>query len=121
MKRQMKRQMTSDPLQAWRLAWQTQEMMAAAALTIGLRTFAMGEAMIGLRPHDHRENQRMVSEKVKAAGEYVQASALLWPKLMAASPAAAWGVGLRLASGGLRPYHSRATANAARLMGKRLR
>ncbi|KJS34490.1 MAG: hypothetical protein VR70_17550 [Rhodospirillaceae bacterium BRH_c57] len=113
--------MTYDPLQAWRLAWQTQEMMTAAALTIGLRTFAMGEAMVGLRPHDHRENQRMVSEKMKAAAESAKASALLWPQLMAASPTAAWGLWLRLGSGGLRPYHSRTTANVARLMSKRLR
>ncbi len=113
--------MPNDPLQAWRLVWQTQEMMTAAALTIGLRTFAMGEAMIGLRPHDHRENRRMVSEKMKAAGESATATALLWPQLMAASPAAAWGLGLRLASGGLRSYHSRTTGNVVRLMGKRLR
>lgn len=112
--------MTPDPLQAWRLAWKTQEMMAAAALTIGLRTFGMGEAMLGLRPHDHRENGRMVSEKVKAAGDSARATALAWPRLLAASPEAFWSVWLTMAGGGLRPYHVKTRANARRLLRKRL-
>lgn len=112
--------MIRDPFQAWHLAWKTQEMLAAAALTIGLRSLGMAEAVAGLRPHDHRENSRMVSEKVKAAGDSALAASLLMPRLMAASPAAAWGLGLRMAGGGLRPYHSRTRANATRLLRKRL-
>jgi hypothetical protein len=108
--------MSYDPLQAWQLAWQTQEMIASAALTIGLRTLAMSQAMAGLRPHDHHEHSRMVLEKVHAAGESAAASVVLWPQLLRASPTAAWGVGLRMASGGLRPFHTAATANAKRLL-----
>lgn len=109
------------PFQVWHLAWQTQEMLAAAALTIGLRTFALGEAAAGLRPHDRRENARMVAEKMRTVSESAVASAPLWPQLTVASPAAVWGLGLRMATAGLRPYHSRTTSNAKRLMGKRLR
>lgn len=107
--------MNYDPLQPWRLAWQTQEIMTSAALTIGLRTFAMSQAMAGLRPHDHDENSRMLLEKWCAARESAAASALLWPQLLTASPTSAWEVSLRVISGGLRPYHAAVTANAKRL------
>jgi hypothetical protein len=107
--------MKYDPLEPWRLAWQAQEMMAAAALTIGLRTFAISQAMAGLRPHDHDENSRMLLEKWRAASESAFASAMLWPQLLAASPTSAWQVSLRMVSGGLKPYHTAVTANAKRL------
>ncbi|MFA7429076.1 MAG: hypothetical protein WCZ23_02850 [Rhodospirillaceae bacterium] len=110
--------MTYVPFQAWRLAWQAQEMMMSAAVTIGLRSFAMGQAMMGLRPHDHLENSRMVSEKMRAAGLSARATSTLWPKLLAASPEAALGIGMRMASGGLRPYHRATTGNAKRLLRK---
>lgn len=112
--------MLPDPMQAWSLAWKTQEMMAAAAMTIGLRTLGMGEAMVGLRPHDHRENSRMVAEKIKAGGDSAMATARAWPTLMMASPAAFWAAWMTLAGGSLRPYHTRTRANARRLLRKRL-
>jgi hypothetical protein len=107
--------MNFDPLEPWRLAWRAHEMMAAAAVTISLRTFAMSQAMAGLRSHDPDEHSRMLLEKWRAASESAFASAMLWPQLMASSPTSAWEVSLRMVSGGLQPYYTAVTANAKRL------
>lgn len=121
-------------MDAFRAAVKSAEMLSAAALTIGLRTSAMGAAWSGWQPHDHAENTRMVTEKMAAAGECAGAAA----KGMMAMQSEAlrlWTGGLgpwdvmgglaawsRLATLGLTgygrmlaPYHKRTTANARRL------
>lgn len=110
-----------DALQA---AVKSAEMLTAAAVTIGLRTTAMGAAWQGWRPHDHRENTRMVTEKMAAAGEFAAAAgsnmiAMQTEMLRLWTDVGAWSrlatLGLSGYSAMLKPYHTRTTANAKRL------
>lgn len=121
-------------LDAMQASMKSAEMLSAAALTIGLRTTAMGAAWGGWQPHDHVENTRMVTEKMAAAGECAGAAAKgimamqseamrLWTSGLTAST---WMDGMnawaRMATLGLSgygsmlaPYHRRTMANARRL------
>lgn len=127
---------------SWQAAWRSQEMMASAAMTIGLRTLGMGEAAMGLRPRDHKEESRMVSEKIAAAQDYAFDSlarlpatqvhlTALWMRqwqqwlttptaMSVALPMAFWRMGLESYARGLDPYHRRTKANARRLMRRRM-
>lgn len=115
-------------LNALHAAAKSAEMLAAAAVTIGLRTTAMGAAWQGWQPHDHRENTRMVTEKMTAAGELAAAAgssmiAMQTEMLRLWTDAGAWNRLATLSLSGytamLKPYHSRTTANAKRLGRKR--
>jgi hypothetical protein len=116
--------LASWPFALWTdLALRTAEMYVASAQVIGHRTHRMATA--GPRPslRDRREFARMGLEKAEAANESMWAVAeqfgsLLqrnwmlrtWQDAMSLSNATA-----RLMGSGLKPIHSRATANARRL------
>lgn len=112
-------------MDAFTAAMKSAEMLSAAAVTIGLRTTAMGAAWNGWQPHDHVENTRMVTEKMAAAGECAGAAANGMMAMQAeamrlwSDPWLAWSrmatVGLTGYGRMLAPYHKRATANARRL------
>lgn len=116
-------------IDAFSAALKSAEMLSAAAVTIGLRTSAMGAAWNGWGKHDPVENTRMVTEKMEAAGEsalagmrgmmaWQQEAAKLWTQGFTA-----WGgmmtSGLTGYGRMLAPYHKRTTANAKRLGRKR--
>lgn len=121
------------------------EMMSAAAITIGLRTTAMGAAWGDWRKADPVEMTRMVTEKMDAAGESAAAGtrsmldvqrevARLWtggnPMDVQRNAMRLWmdgfnawsrmaALGVTGYAGMLTPYHTRTTANARRLGRKR--
>lgn len=55
------------PFDMWRNAWRWGEMMAASAITIGIRTTGIAAGLADPRRADPRENTRMVTEKMQAA------------------------------------------------------
>jgi len=104
------------PFMLWTdLALRTGEMLAASAQVIGHRTGRMATAGPSPSARDRKEFTRMGLEKVEAANE----SALAMSRQLATAQMQAgfrfWNDMLRLSSAGLKPIHSRATANAKRL------
>jgi hypothetical protein len=111
------------PLVLWTdLAMRTGEMLAASAQVIGHRTGRMARAGPAPNARDRKEFTRMGLEKVAAANESalamgrqlgeanLQLGLTWWKNLCQLS-----NVGAKVTQQGLKPIHSRATANAKRL------
>jgi hypothetical protein len=115
--------LASWPFALWTdLALRTAEMCVASAQVIGHRTHRMATA--GPRPslRDRREFARMGLEKAAAASESMWAVAEQFGNLQGSwmlrgwqDPMSFWNASARLMGSGLKPIHSRATANARRL------
>ena len=111
------------PLALWTdLALRTGEMLAASAQVISHRTGRMALAGPAPNARDRKEFTRMVAEKVAAANESAMAMSRHWMTtnlVLGASPAKNLSklahVSARASHQGLKPFHSRATANAKRL------
>lgn len=124
--------------QSTRLPLTWLELWLASAETVGARVTAIGAAGLNPNARQRRENQRMVTEKAQAGMESLnllltpspalpQAYWRLWsslwrPQLGAAAWLPWWELmlvtseqNLAAWSGGARPWHRRATANARRL------
>lgn len=126
-----------DSFAAMRGFQQWQEMMAASAMTMGLRLVDIQQKIHRNEPQDLAEWTRMFSEKNAAwwqagvaVGRWQQALLKLWwqspatsftvfinltgPQVMALS--GRWtSITLRGTAEVMKPYHSRSTANAKRL------
>lgn len=126
-----------DSFAAARGVQQWQEMMAASAITMGLRMVAIQQKFSRNEPQDLLEWNRMFSEK-NAAWWQAGAAVVTWqqalfnfwihspltqltllsvPQALALSGRLT-GITLRGASGVMTPYHRRSTANAKRLSRK---
>lgn len=105
-KRQRKRA-NMPSLNVWAtLGVQAGEMMLASAQVISHRVGRMATASFPLNPRDSTEFMRMGQEKIAAATESI--IAVSTGVMTGQSPQT-------LARKGLKPYHSRAVANAKRL------
>jgi hypothetical protein len=115
------------PFVVWsELAMKTGEMMLASAQVIGHRTHRIAKAGATPNARDRREFTLMGREKVEAAHESAfamgsqiarmnsQLGLKAWQDMMAAG-SAMLSLTAQVASRGLAPIHSRATANAKRL------
>jgi len=115
--------LASFPLGLWtELALRTAEMFVASAQVIGHRTHRMATAGPSPSLRDRREFARMGLEKAEAAGESMWAVAQQLGRLQGSWMLRSWhdvwswsDATARVMGSGLRPIHSRATANARRL------
>ena len=111
------------PLALWTdLALRTGEMLAASAQVISHRTGRMALAGPAPNARDRKEFTRMVAEKVAAAnesawamGRQMMGTSLVWGASPAKNLAKLSQVSAKVTQQGLKPIHSRATANAKRL------
>jgi|GEM_PF-1308419 len=121
----------------YQYCWQWWEMMAAASLTIGMRTTGIADRMSRNQAPDFAEGWRMVAEKnqawlrsAAAAAPWVQ----YWSQALAAQASGAnankapdlisqqfqFGkLMLQSLTATMQPFHKASTANAFRLSGKR--
>jgi hypothetical protein len=97
------------------LALRTSEMLLASAQVIGHRTGRMATAGPSPNARDRKEFTRMGLEKVAAANESALAMGRQLTTAQMQAGLKIWTDMLRMSSAGLKPIHSRATANAKRL------
>lgn len=115
-----------NPWLLWsEFAMKSAEMWLASGQVIGTRVNRMARAGHNPSPRDRKEFMLMGTEKVRAATESGMAMAAamtrLWqPWWSGAGALSRLSTGMaQMASAGLRPVHSAATANARRLGGTR--
>ena len=127
MARKTRTPLPAMPFVVWNeLAMKTGEMMLASAQVIGHRTHRMARAGPTPNARDRREFTLMGQEKLEAARESAfamgsqiarmnsQLGLRAWQDMMAAG-STMLSMTAELAGRGLKPIHSRATANAKRL------
>ncbi|MGF1475749.1 MAG: hypothetical protein ACFB6S_09315 [Geminicoccaceae bacterium] len=106
--------MAGSVMVPWALVWQWLRMSLAAATTITMRSFTIGQAMIGQKRWDEAELRRMWMEKMQAATEATIAMATMDGGRLLSSMGSK-RAGSRMAGAMTRPYARRASANARRL------
>ncbi|HEV7688144.1 MAG TPA: hypothetical protein VGQ80_16325 [Acidimicrobiia bacterium] len=99
----------------WQLSLQAWEVAVTAPLVVGHRLARMAVAGANPSARDRREFTRMGQEKVTAGYESMAAMATACAGAGATTWAEALDAGLRLATGGFAPVHSRVMANGRRL------
>lgn len=99
----------------WQLSLQAWEVAVTAPLVVGHRLARMAVAGANPSARDRREFTRMGQEKVTAGYESMAAMATACAGAGATTWAEAVDAGLRLATGGFAPVHSRVMANGRRL------
>lgn len=99
----------------WQLSLQAWEVAVTAPLVIGHRLARMAAAGANPTARDRREFTRMGQEKLTAGHESMAAMTTALTGAAVTTWAEAVDVGLRLASGGFAPVHSRVMANRRRL------
>jgi hypothetical protein len=99
----------------WQLSLQAWEVAFTAPLVIGHRLARMASAGTNPTVRDRREFTRMGQEKLAAGYESMAAMTTAFAGASVTTWAEAVDVGLRLASGGFAPVHSRVMANRRRL------